>query len=139
MTPLREGYALPRNREVVSPELALVDPELAASARADLPEPRAMSAERVVSAAEVDGHRLAFTALSDAALVIDDEFVKPVAEGGRSWRVLIGVAVVTVLSLLFFDVRVAGRQDTRVCGNVAGAALTPLDARSPAKRACPET
>ena len=41
VTPLREGYALPRHREVVSPELALVDPELAASARATLPGPRA--------------------------------------------------------------------------------------------------
>jgi hypothetical protein len=44
-------------------------------------------------------------ALSDAALAMDDEFVKPVANG-RSWRVLIGVAAVTVLSLLLFDVRV---------------------------------
>jgi hypothetical protein len=44
-------------------------------------------------------------ALSKAALAVDDEHGSPAHEG-RSWRVLIGVAAVTILSLLLFDVRV---------------------------------
>jgi hypothetical protein len=43
--------------------------------------------------------------LSHAALAMDDEVLNPVANG-RSWRVLIGVAAVTILSLLLLDVRV---------------------------------
>ena len=107
VTPLREGYALPRHREVVSPELALVDPELAASARASLPEPRAAGGRSGPSArAQVgDGSARALTALSNAALAMDDERGAP-THAGRSWRVLIGVAAVTILSLLLFDVRV---------------------------------
>jgi hypothetical protein len=107
VNPSWEGLAGPRHREVISPELALVDPVLAASARASLPERRATSPEYGASApAQVDDRRSrALTALSDAALAMDDELVKSVASG-RSWRALIGVAAVTVLSLLLFDVRV---------------------------------
>ena len=107
VTPLREGYALPRHREVVSPELALVDPELAAFARASLPEPRAASGGSGPSTrVQVgDASARALTALSNAALAIDDERGSP-THAGRSWRVLIGVAAVTILSLLLFDVRV---------------------------------
>lgn len=108
VNPSWEGSAAPapQHFEVISPELALVDPVLAAAARACLSEPRATSSERVVSPAQLAAVRSrAFTALSDAALAMDDGFVKPVADG-HSWRVLIGVAAVTALSLLLFDVRV---------------------------------
>ena len=106
VNPSWEGSAAPRHSEVISPELALVDPVLAASARASLPEPRATPSARVVAPGEVGaGRSRALAALSDAALAMDDEFVKPVT-GGRSWRVLVGVAAVTILSLLLFDVRV---------------------------------
>jgi hypothetical protein len=107
VTPLREGYALPRHREVVSPELALVDPELAASARASLPEPRA-APRRSGPSARVqvgDASAQALTALSNAALATNDERGSP-APAERSWRVLISVAAVSILSLLLFDVRV---------------------------------
>src|SRR6476660_4623680 len=107
VTPLREGCALPRHREVVSPELALVDPELAAAARVSLPDPRAAGGRNGPPArAQVDdANGRARTALSNAALAVDDEHGSP-THAGRSWRVLIGVAAVTILSLLLFDVRV---------------------------------
>jgi hypothetical protein len=108
VTPLREGYALSRRSEVVSPELALVDPELAASARASLHEPHATTPVRKVEyvRAQVgDGGSRALTALSNAALAMEDEH-RASTPAGRSWRVLIGVAAVTILSLLLFDVRV---------------------------------
>ena len=86
----------------------MVDPELAASARASLPEPRATTPVRKVESVRAqvgDGSYRALTALSNAALAIDDE--RPASTpAGRSWRVLIGVAAVTILSLLLFDVRV---------------------------------
>lgn len=100
------SFAAPRYREVISPELALVDPVLAESARAHLPESSARASERVGSPAEVDaGRSRAFAALSDLALAMDDEVLKPV-DKGHSWRLLVGVAAVTVLSLLLFDLRV---------------------------------
>ena len=104
VAPPWERSIAPRHREVVSPELALVDPELAASARAYLPELGATppkSGPSVRAPVDDDISR----ALSNAALGMDDEFVKSVASV-RSWQVLIGVAAVTILSLLLFDVRV---------------------------------
>ena len=108
VTPVREGYAAPRLGEVVSPELALVDPELAASARAGLHEQRATIPVRHGEYARAqfgDGTSRALTALSNAALAMDDER-RASMPGRRSWHVLIGVAAVTILSLLLFDVRV---------------------------------
>ena len=99
-----EGPASPRHSEVISPELALIDPVLAASARAYLPEPRG----RLLCASFLPLRStvtLRHSRHSRSGSAMDDEFVKPVADG-RSWRVLIGVAAVTVLSLLLFDVRV---------------------------------
>jgi len=104
VTPLREGSVGPRHHEAVSPELALVDPELAASARANLAEPGATPPRRGHSV-RAPVHNDISRTLSNAALGMDDEFVKSVPSG-RSWQVLIGVAVVTILSLLLFDVRV---------------------------------
>jgi hypothetical protein len=103
----RDGYALPRHREVVSPELALVDPELAAFARASLSEPRAAGGRSgALARPQVgDANARALTALSNAALEVEEERRSP-THTGRSWHVLIGVAAATILSLLLFDVRV---------------------------------
>ena len=131
VNPPRAGYGVPRTPEALSPELVLVDPELAASARAMLPEPR--SALREVGppapAHDDDGPSRALRALSNAALAIDDGHGVP-ATGKRSWRVLVGVAAVTVLSLLLFDVRVqVGRTPAS-----AETAAEPLAAASPLGR-----
>jgi hypothetical protein len=108
VTPLREGYALRQHNEVVSPELALVDPELAAVARASLLEPRAttpVSSWEHARAQANEGSSQALAALSNAALAMDDERGSPTHER-RSWHALIGVAAATILTLLLFDVRV---------------------------------
>lgn len=81
---------------VVSPELVLVDPELASAARASLPDPGETVLARV---AEAHAARMA------SAPWIPDELTGPDREG-TSRRVLFGVAAVTMLALLLFDVRV---------------------------------
>lgn len=107
MTGLPEGCALPRHPEVVSPELALVDPELAAVARVGLRDARAIGGSNRPPPvrAQVDAYAQARVALSKVALAVDDEHGSP-THPGRSWRVLVGVAALTTLSLVLFDVRV---------------------------------
>jgi hypothetical protein len=107
VTPLREGHALARHREVISPELALVDPELAAIARASLPASRAACGRSGPRARDQvgDASAQALAELSNAALALDNERGSR-THAGRSWRVLVGVAAVTILTLLLFDVRV---------------------------------
>ena len=79
VTPLREGSGAQRRCAVISPELALVDPLLAASARAHLPERRVPNPENRPSArARLDkGDAQARTALSKAAFGMDDLSVRP--------------------------------------------------------------
>ena len=87
----------PRQRfEVVSPELALVDPELGRVARALLPD----CAEHAVRA------RLHSAVSTGAGSSLAP--VEPVVRDHErpSRRVLVGVAAVTMLALLLFDVRV---------------------------------
>jgi hypothetical protein len=98
VTPLREGYALPRDREVVSPELALVDPELGRTARALLAD--SPGALHTPPYSTVPIGTPFFGRLTRG------EAVRDAGREDRSWRVLIGVAAVTILSLLLFDVRV---------------------------------
>jgi len=108
VTPLREGRASLRHNEVVSPELVLVDPELAAVARASLFEPLAITP---VSSCEHTRAQVgksssqALAALSNAALAMDDERHSP-QHARRSWHALLGVAAATILTLLLLDVRV---------------------------------
>ena len=97
VTPLREGYALPRHREVVSPELALVDPELRRTARALLVSPEAPHAppsSPVPIGTPLFGRRTG------------GEAVRSPVKEHRSRRLLISVAAATMLALLLFDVRV---------------------------------
>jgi hypothetical protein len=105
---VREGNAVSGGAEVISPELALVDPELAAAARFLLLEPQAERNRRSLAATR--GERLnAVTAA--AALMIPDELLEARVSGQRSWRLLLGVAAVAVLSLLLLDLRVQPRGD----------------------------
>jgi hypothetical protein len=98
VTPFREGYAVPRHREVVSPELALVDPELGRAARAllagSLEAPHALPSSPAAIGTPLFGRRTRGEAVRD-----------PVREH-RSRRLLISVAAATMLALLLFDVRV---------------------------------
>ena len=99
--------------EVVSPELALVDPELGRAARAHLVDPVASSAR---------ARPLATTASQSPS-----SLVWQVSGGGErsSLRLLVGVAAATVLALLLLDVRVeVGRTpavaESTVVGPTAG-------------------
>ena len=84
----------PRQRvEVLSPELALVDPELGRVARALLPD----SAEH---AARARLRSAVSTRLGSSLAPVVRDHERP------SRRVLVGVATVTMLTLLLFDVRV---------------------------------
>ena len=88
---------------VVSPELALVDPALAAVERARLPEPP--SSLRVATRRDArhdDG--FALRALASAAL--EDERRARRRAGPRAWPRLAAVAFATVVALLLLDVRV---------------------------------
>ena len=101
------GTVAPRDPEFVSPELVLVDPELAASARARLPDRDLPSpSPRLVSTEGGNENADLLRALSDAALTSLDEHVETDARRNRSWRLLVSVAAVTVVGLLLFDVRV---------------------------------
>ncbi len=81
------------DNEVVSPELALVDAALAARARPELAEPRAPVRARLSQPTVME------TAVATPRLPASER-------GGDSWRLLIGVAAVTIAALLLFDVRV---------------------------------
>jgi hypothetical protein len=83
--------------DVVSPELALVDPELALAARALLRSSAELAHPRLH--ARTTGGRAAFAGWTRR------EPVDPVRES-PSRRLLVGVAAATMLALLLFDVRV---------------------------------
>jgi hypothetical protein len=101
VTPIPAGSDASLDREVVSPELALVDPVLAARARASLGEPGELAARFAPrpSADPVD-------AGPSAALSRPEPAVVRRLRVKRSWRLHVGVAAVTVASLLLLDVRV---------------------------------
>jgi hypothetical protein len=97
-----------RNGEALSPELVLVDPFLAASARQRLPD----VADSLSPTASASGHRPtasteALTALATAALEAAEHPISPsIEERSQSWRVLVGLAAATVAGLLLLDVHV---------------------------------
>jgi hypothetical protein len=82
--------------QAISPELALVDPELARAARSRLPEPGVTSRAR----SDFDAAPARLTAAS--CIDVSGEL----NEQHTSRRLLIGVAAVSMLALLLFDVRV---------------------------------
>jgi len=91
---------------VMSPELALVDPQLARAARALLPDvPSTRPAHTAPSASE--------TCLARAGWM-PDELER--TRRGASRRVLIGVAAATMLALLLIDVRVEVGERPAVAG-----------------------
>jgi hypothetical protein len=93
--------------DIVSPELALVDPMLAASARVSLADPKdAPRRSEVTSWSRPDGRDGAPTTFGRMALPTSEELRDADTPADRSWRLLIGVAAITILSLLLLDVRV---------------------------------
>jgi hypothetical protein len=121
VTPSRASNPKP----LVSPELALVDPALAAEERARLPEQPLLW--RSLTAAPVRAEQRALHALASAALGVD-EFDRPEIERSRrTWKRLAAVGVVTALVLLLLDVHAdVGRTPTSAEGSEpAGAELMP--------------
>lgn len=112
-----------RDSEVVSPELVLVDPVMAAAARQQLPE-AADSLTRAIRVAAQPSNRSseALVALATAALEVADELASPsTGPRSRSWSIVAGVAAAMVVGLLLLDVHVqVGRTpasaDTAVIG-----------------------
>lgn len=104
VTPLRSQSSTTTTNRVVSPELALVDPVLAAHERARLPEQPGSLRVRTGDASRSAGRAL--QALASAALEAHDLVGVPGEGTRRTWPRLAAVAVVSVLMLLLLDVRV---------------------------------
>ena len=122
------------DHEIVSPELALVDPALAARARLALPEPRTSPAPASLVLPDDQGVETAVAAAAPnaAAGSLDGLDVRP-GRDRRSWRLLVGVAAVTVASVLFFDVRVqVGERPASAEPPVREQAPAIITARQPA-------
>ena len=108
VVPSHQLVTVPRNGRAVSPELVLVDPVLAASARERLPD----AGDSCLRAARVRARPLrcgdatvAFASVPAPALdVASSRIALPVA---RTWAVVAGIAVAIVVGLLLPDVHVA--------------------------------
>jgi hypothetical protein len=99
----------PRDSESVSPELVLVDPVLAASARQRLPVATDSLALTTLASTQPSTPPTwePVVALATAALDAADEPVSSSSRfRSRSWAVVAGVAAATVIGLLLPDVRV---------------------------------
>ena len=96
-----------RDSEVVSPELILVDPVLAASARQRLPEATDSLARTTWAYAQPStSSSEALGALATAALEAADELASPSTGPRRSWGIVAGVAAAMVVGFLLLDVHV---------------------------------
>lgn len=84
-------------QEAISPELVLVDPELSRAARSRLPDPGAEASRR-------RDRDVRSVRVPSPAWVPDE--LPELAGQQTSRRLLVGVAAVTMLALLVFDVRV---------------------------------
>jgi len=114
--------AFPHELDLVSPELVLVDPELARAARALLVSPPVHARSRPFSSAPAGSS--AFGAWAPA------ERVHPVREQ-YSRRLLVGVATATMLALLLFDVRVEVGERPAAADSSASAVGTSSRATGP--------
>jgi hypothetical protein len=117
--------------EAISPELALVDPALAAAARADLPDPGALAP-----------YDLARTVVPLGPIGRTPRSSVQALEGlerlETSKRVLAGVAAVTILGLLLFDVRVEVGQKQASAEPPAGVNVAPAVPAKPAPSTTPK-
>ena len=117
-----------RDSEVVSPELVLVDPVMAAAARQRLPEAADSLTRAIrVAARSSTPDSKALVALATAALEMADESLPPFGgRGARSWGIVGGVAAATVIVLLLLDVHVqVGR--TPASAETAAIGKPPVD------------
>jgi hypothetical protein len=94
------------DHRIVSPELALIDPVLAAEERARLPDPIAVAPSRRNVDVPRDDERRALQALASAALEAHDPGLAERERTRRAWPRLVAVAAGSVLLLLLLDVRV---------------------------------
>jgi hypothetical protein len=105
VTPLRPSPTATRQNRVVSPELALVDPILAAEERARLPERPASPQVRAPAEPLPDAQR----ALQELASAAHEAHALDIPAGKpdkRAWPRLVAVAVVTALTIVLLDLRV---------------------------------
>ena len=118
-------YAAPSGDQAISPELVLVDPALAATARAHLAEPGALVPR--------DAARIAVP-LRQTPRTSDSS----IRRLETSKRVLVGVAAVTMLVLLLFDVRVeVGQRQASAEPRADQAPPTPASPKPPTSRPTP--
>jgi hypothetical protein len=116
VTPLRAPPGAPSSVRIVSPELVLVDPVLAAEERERLAERPVTPPARSVDDSPGDVHR-ALQALATAALEAQEPRATDRPAAPRSWSRLVVVAGVTVSILLLLDVRVEVGRNPAIAGS----------------------
>jgi len=116
------------DEDLLSPELALVDPSLRAAAQKRIPDvtDRALRSLSTASPPLSNGHER-FITLARAVEVADGSERSSRDRRSQSWRLVAGVASVTVLGLLFVDVH-APLDKTPASGKPSAIAMSTGDA-----------